>query len=220
MTTVRTRWAGLAGMIAVLAVALLPTTAAAEPPFRVPSPITDRADAMSGSDQADVQAALSQLSSEQDINLFVVYVANFDDPIDGDDWARETYDLSGFGANDMLLAIATDGRAYSVQVPPNFKLSSSQLTEVAQNDIRPQLVEATGPARPLPRPTATGRPSAGDPRRGGGSPVAWWWWAVARTWFPAGPAARPRKRPGVPDRRAVGNPPSRSISCPRGACRP
>ena len=57
------------------------------------------------------------------------------------DWAGQTYGLSGLGANDMLLAIATDGRAYSVQVPPNFELSSSQLTEVAQNDIRPQLAD-------------------------------------------------------------------------------
>ncbi len=168
MTTVRTRWAGLAGIVAVLATVLLPTVAAAEPPFRVPSPITDRAGALSGSDQADVQAALSQLSSEQNINLFVVYVANFDDPTDGDDWARETYALSGFGANDMLLAIATDGRAYSVQVPPNFKLSSSQLADVDQNDIRPQLVESDWAGAAIA--AANGYREA----LSGGSSI-WWW---------------------------------------------
>ncbi|MGS0684754.1 TPM domain-containing protein [Nakamurella sp. GG22] len=168
MTTVRTRWAGLVGMVAVLAAVLLPTVAAAEPPFRVPSPITDRAGALSGSDQADVQAALSQLSSEENINLFVVYVANFDDPTDGDGWARETYALSGFGANDMLLAIATDGRAYSVQVPPNFKLSSSQLAEVAQNDIRPQLVEGDWAGAAIA--AANGYREA----LSGGSST-WWW---------------------------------------------
>ncbi len=173
MTTVRTLWAGLAGMIAVLAAVLLtavllPGVAAAEPPFRVPSPITDRAGALSGSDQADVQAALSQLSSEENINLFVVYVANFDNPTDGDDWARETYGLSGFGANDMLLAVATDGRAFSVQVPPNFKLSSSQLTEVAQNDIRPQLAESNWAGAAIA--AANGYREA----LSGGSST-WWW---------------------------------------------
>jgi hypothetical protein len=168
MAKTLTRWAGLAGAIAVLLAVVLPTAAAAEPPFRVPGQITDRAGALSGGDQADVQAALNQLSSEENINLFVVYVPNFDNPADGDAWARETYGLSGFGANDMLLAIATDGRAYSVQVPQNFKLSSSQLAQVDQNDIRPQLQASDWAGAAIA--AANGYREA----LGGSSPV-WWW---------------------------------------------
>ena len=119
-----------------------PTAALAEPPFRVPSQITDRAGALTGGDQADVQAAINQLAAEDSVNLFVVYVDNFDNPSTAQDWANQTYLDSDLGANDILLAIATEGRDYSVRVPPNFKLSSSQLTEIDQNEIRPQLVDA------------------------------------------------------------------------------
>ena len=168
MANMRARWAGMAGAIAVLVAILLPTAAAAEPPLRVPGQITDRAGALSGGDQADVQAALNQLASEDNINLFVVYVANFDDPADSDAWARQTFGLSGFGANDMLLAIATDGRAYSVQVPPNFKLSSSQLSQVNQNDIRPQLVDSDWAGAAIAA-------ANGYRQALGGSSSVWWW---------------------------------------------
>ncbi len=168
MARTRSRWAGLAGVIAVFVAVMLPTAAAAEPPFRVPAQITDRAGALNGGDQADVQAALNRLSSEENINLFVVYVQNFDEPSDGDAWARETFGLSGFGANDMLLAIATDGRAYSVQVPQNFKLSSSQLSKVDQNDIRPQLVDSDWAGAAIA--AANGYREAL-----GGSSSVWWW---------------------------------------------
>ncbi len=169
MANTRKRWAGMVGAIAVLLAVVLPTAAAAEPPFRVPGQITDRAGALSGGDQADVQAALDQLASEENINLFVVYVPNFDDPVDGDAWARQTFGLSGFGASDLLLAIATEGRAYSVQVPPNFKLSSSQLTKVDQNDVRPQLVDGDWAGAAIA--AANGYRDA----LGGSSSSALWW---------------------------------------------
>ncbi|HEY4993682.1 MAG TPA: TPM domain-containing protein, partial [Nakamurella sp.] len=188
MASTRVRWAGLAGAIAVVgAVLLLPTGSAAasasataavpgsapgpavaEPPFRLPTQITDRAGALSGGDEADVQAAINQLASEDNVNLFVVYVQQFDSPSGGQDWAAQTYAASDLGANDMLLAIATEGRDYSVQVPPNFKLSSSQLSSVDQNDIRPQLVQEDWAGAAI---------AAADGYRDalGGSSATWWW---------------------------------------------
>ena len=65
MAGLRRGWAGLVGVAAVLGAVLgSPAMAAAEPPFRVPTQITDRVGALSGGDQADVQAALDKLAAE------------------------------------------------------------------------------------------------------------------------------------------------------------
>src|SRR6478736_6736818 len=85
-----------------------------EPPFRVPSQITDQVGVLSGSDRTDVQTALDQLSADANVDLFVVYVDTFDDPSTATDWAAQTAKLSDLGSNQMLLAIATGGRAYAV----------------------------------------------------------------------------------------------------------
>ena len=169
MARTRAGWAGLTGAIAVLVgVLLAPVAAQAEPPFRLQTQITDHAGALSGGDQADVQAAISQLAAEDNVNLFVVYVDNFDNPSAAQDWAAQTFTDSDLGASDMLLAIATEGRAYSVRVPPNFALSSSQLTEVDQNDIRPQLVDGDWAGAAIA--AANGYREAL-----GGSSSTWWW---------------------------------------------
>ena len=98
------RWAGLAGAIAVAGILLLPTTpAAAEPPFRVPTQITDRAGALTGGDQADVQAAIDQLSAEDNVDLYVVYVDTFDDPTDSEQWTTQTAELSSLVPGSLVV---------------------------------------------------------------------------------------------------------------------
>ena len=162
------RWAGLAGAIAVAAVMLLPATASAEPPFRVPSQITDRAGALTGNDQADVQAALDQLTSEDNVNLFVVYVDTFDNPSGAEQWTSQTAELSDLGSNQLLLAIATGGRAYWVNAPSNFALSTSQLEEIATSQIQPQLADDDWAGAAIA--AANGYREAL-----GGSSTVWWW---------------------------------------------
>ena len=113
----------------------------AEPPLRVPTQITDNVGALSGDDRAQVQAALDQLSTDTDVDLWVVYVDTFDNPSNSDSWAAQTAELSSLGSNQILLAVATGGRAYAVNVPNEVKLSSSQLTQIAQTEIQPQLAD-------------------------------------------------------------------------------
>ncbi|MET0863418.1 MAG: TPM domain-containing protein, partial [Nakamurella sp.] len=169
MAGLRAGWAGFVGVGAVLAAVLLPPTmAAAEPPFRVPTQITDRAGVLSGGDQADVQAALDKLSSEDNVNLFVVYVDTFDNPIDSDAWAGQTAELSSLGSNQILLAVAVGGTAYAVNVPDNFKLSSSQLQEIAQTEIQPKLADEDWAGAAIA--AANGYSEAL-----GGSSTGWWW---------------------------------------------
>ena len=73
-----------------------------------------------------MQTALDQLSSEDNVDLYVVYVDTFDDPSTAIDWAAQTCAaVRTWGSNQMLLAIATGGRAYAVHVPDNFALSDA-----------------------------------------------------------------------------------------------
>lgn len=161
--------AGLAGAIAIVGTLLLPAVAAnAEPPFRVPTAITDRAGALSGSDQADVQAALDKLASEDNVNLFVVYVDTFDNPADSEQWTAQTAQLSSLGSNQILLAIATGGRAYWVNVPSDIGLSSSQLQQIATSEIQPQLADEDWAGAAIA--AANGYREAL-----GGSSSTWWW---------------------------------------------
>lgn len=143
-------------------------SASAEPPLRLPNQITDQSGVLSGSDRSDIQSALDQLSAEDSIDLWVVYVDTFDDPSTATDWAGQTAQLSDLGSNQMLLAIATEGRAYAVDAPANFKLSQSQLQQVATTDIQPALRNDDWAGAAIA--AANGYRDALS-----GSSTVWWW---------------------------------------------
>jgi LPXTG-motif cell wall-anchored protein len=165
----RHRWWRLLAVGAVLGATLLPGgVARAEPPFRVPSQITDNAEALSGDDRAQIQAAFDQLSTDAGVNMFVVYVDTFDNPNGGQEWGEQTYQLSGFGSQDVLMSVAIGGGDYSVRVPSDFSLSDSQLNQIAQNEIRPQLVDGDWAGAAIA--AANGYRDAL-----GGSSSTWWW---------------------------------------------
>jgi TPM domain len=125
-----------AAAAAVLLVAL-PGTAAAEPPLRVPSEITDQVGAL-GADEPAVQDALDRLREEDQVQLFVVYVESFNG-VPPREWTDETAQLSGLGLQDALLAVATGDRAYAYSVDQEFPLSDDELQQIALNDIEPEL---------------------------------------------------------------------------------
>lgn len=123
--------AGLCGLVAAPA-------AGAEPPLRVPDYVTDNAGVLSPSQRAQVESAIDQLYNDNRTRLWVVYVERFgQDPVS---WAQSTMDLSGFGAQDALLAVAIGERSYAFLVPPEI-MSSSDAAAVQRNDIEPALRE-------------------------------------------------------------------------------
>src|SRR5690606_15416539 len=82
--------------------------AAAEPPLDLP----DQVYAPDGRlDTGRVEAALETLEDEAGLQLFVAYVDSFDG-LDGVEWAEQTFDESGMGGNDVLLAVAVGDRRY------------------------------------------------------------------------------------------------------------
>src|SRR3954464_11649070 len=102
----------LALLLTALTVSLLlAPTAAAAPPFRLPSYVNDDANALSGSEFSDVQQAVDKLYSDRHIRLWVVYVDTFSGQ-DAVSWTQATMRASDISADDdAVLAVATADRA-------------------------------------------------------------------------------------------------------------
>lgn len=128
--------AALAVLIAVLLVA---PGAAAQPPQRLPSSITDSAGVLSPSDRAGVQAAIDKLYADRHIRLWVVYVDVFSGQT-ADDWGRSTARLSELGSNDALLAVAIADRSYAFLVSDGItEINAGKVDALRRNQIEPAL---------------------------------------------------------------------------------
>jgi uncharacterized membrane protein YgcG len=126
---------------ALLSVALLVpgaalTPAQADDPIDVTEQVTDKAGVL-GTDQAKVQQALDRFFDRSGLQLFVVYVPTFDD-LTAAKWAARTYDKSGLGRADVLLAVATKDRAYGYDTD-NATFTAEDLETVDRTRILPAL---------------------------------------------------------------------------------
>lgn len=132
----------LAGLLGVLIAVLAPTlllapVASADPPFRIPGYVTDRAGALKN--PAKVRAAIDQLYDQQHVRLWVVYVKDFNGA-DPTAWADKTIKASNLGDRDALLAVATEERSYAFQVASGIKkVSDSEIEDLRTNTIEPAL---------------------------------------------------------------------------------
>ncbi|MGB3485595.1 MAG: TPM domain-containing protein, partial [Mycobacterium sp.] len=135
-----TRLLGLLTVVFTLGL-LSAHTATAEPPFRVPTQVTDNAGALSGSEAADVQSALDTLYYDKRVKLWVVFVDSFDGR-GGVNWTQDTMRMSGFGDDDAMLAVAIADREFAFQVPDTAGGGvPGRATDVRRYDIEPALRE-------------------------------------------------------------------------------
>jgi len=131
----------LAGALAALGLLVgalaLAAPAAAEPPGRLPQPVTDAAGVLG--DQADeVDAALRGLADARAIQLWVAYVDSFDG-LGGTQWAQRTADVSGLGGNDLLFAVAVGDREYGFDISQGVGVSDAELDRVLAEQVEPEL---------------------------------------------------------------------------------
>ena len=126
-----------------------------EAPLRVPGQVTDQVGALEGR-EGEVDEALARLQRDTGVQLFVVYVADFSG-VNAQEWAEETATKSDLGLDDILLAVATQDRAYAYSVDNQFPLDDAQLAEVARVAIEPALTRTTGPAPRSARQKGTAR---------------------------------------------------------------
>ncbi|OBF30436.1 TPM domain-containing protein [Mycobacterium sp. ACS4331] len=126
-------------LVVVLAGLLTAPAAVAEPPFRLPSQVTDRSGVLSPKEEAEVQNALDRLYNDRHVQLWVVYVKSFDG-LGWLNWAQNTMKASDFGDDDALLAIATEDRALAFQVPSTISGgTSTRSDDIRRLDIEPAL---------------------------------------------------------------------------------
>ncbi len=116
------RPAAVGALFVLLALVFAPATATAEAPLRLPDHITDTAGVLDAGQRADVQNALDTLYDEHKVSLWVVYTADFDG-LSREAWTEQTAKLSGLGNKDALLAVATTGRDYWLDVRPRCRRS-------------------------------------------------------------------------------------------------
>ncbi|RPA64766.1 TPM domain-containing protein [Gordonia oryzae] len=141
---------GLAAVAFVAAVLfgplLLGTGAAhAEPPSRLPEPISDPAGVLSVDQRAQIQTATDNLYNDHSVQLWVVYVKNFDGR-NPEDWGRKTAELSGLDNHEVLLAVATEDRAYWFGTIGSVDgVTQSNLSDIATGDIVPALKKGNYP---------------------------------------------------------------------------
>ncbi len=128
---------------------LLATPVGAQPPSKLTEHITDTTGALTDSDRAAVSSAIDRLYRDRRLQLWVVYVDNFS-RFKPDNWAENTRAASKMGAQDALLAVATNTKLYAFSVPG---LSVSELSSLRSTKIDPEVNAKDWGAPRSPPPT-------------------------------------------------------------------
>ncbi|MCW3493856.1 TPM domain-containing protein [Microbacterium sp. SSM24] len=176
----RLRWAAALASAAVVAVIAIGSGAAvATPPVTLGSGyVLDDADVLSPAEEAEAQARLEQLKTDTGLDLWVVYVDEFTDPSNSEDWANQTADDNGLGTTQYLLAVSTEGRQYYLSGYIDGPVNEEQLAAIEQQRIQPALaqddwlgaVDAAADGLTDAQGGGSGAPSDGS---GGGSWFTW-----------------------------------------------
>lgn len=103
-----------AAVLTILTAGLLwATPAGAQPPTKLTDHLTDSNRVLTDSDRAAVSSAIDRLYRDRHIQLWVVYVDNFN-KFKPDNWADRTRSESGMGDRDVLLAVATNTKLFTL----------------------------------------------------------------------------------------------------------
>ena len=113
------------------------TRLATDPPGNLDEQVTDAAGVLAGEVPA-LEQSLEQLRTEHGLQLFVVFVDSFDG-ITGEEWARATFQASGMGGDDVLLAVAVRDRRFSTWTTSESRLTAEQDRIVRSEFIEPAL---------------------------------------------------------------------------------
>ncbi len=118
---------------------LLSTPAGAQPASRLTDHITDNTGALTDSGRAAVSSAIDRLSHDRHIQLWVVYVDNFN-RFKPENWAGQTRSATGMGDHDALLAIATNTKSYTFTGPPKAQgITTDELNNISSRKIEPAI---------------------------------------------------------------------------------
>jgi uncharacterized membrane protein YgcG len=117
------------GIAAAAVLTALP--AAAEEPVTLGSGfVHDGSDVLTDAEETQAQQRLQQLSTDDGLELWVVFVEDFENPSDRVEWADQTAIRNGLGEDQYLLAVATEGRQLYLSAPEGGSVPETRLVEV------------------------------------------------------------------------------------------
>ena len=211
MRSVRRGSIVLALIAGAVIAAATPGAAWAEDPVSFgSSPVVDTVGALGGS-LDDVERAIDEAADASGRQLFVAYVDEFTNPAAADAWADETAIANNLGAEDYLLAVAIDGRAYYLSADAGASLSDEELNRISLEVIEPELRDGDWAGAAI-----AGAEAIGGTGGGGGGGVSWgfiWFLVIAGAVVIviAIVLARRKKRKQVEAGTSAGGPPLPSI---------
>lgn len=138
----RARWgSAIAAALAVSLIGIASTagTAAATDPVDLGSGyVVDEAGALSPAEASAAQNELSGLYADSGADLYVVFVDEFTDPADSEEWANDTAQLNGLGPSQYLLAVSVEGRQFYLSADSTGPLDENEVLAI-EADVRPYL---------------------------------------------------------------------------------
>ena len=93
-----------------------------------------------GSDESRLESEIKELRSDTGLNLFAVFVDEFSDPAQADQWATEVANKKGLGSADSILVVATQTRQAYFAGAQGGPIASAA-TEIYSSQISPALGE-------------------------------------------------------------------------------
>ena len=139
MASARRKSAVLGIIVGAMLAIGAPAVAWAEDPVEFgSSPVVDTVGALGGR-LDEVEAAIDETADANGRQLFVAYVDEFTNPEAADAWANDTAIANNMGAEDYLLAVAIDGRAYYLSADSEASVSDADLQRIMLEVIEPQL---------------------------------------------------------------------------------
>lgn len=136
----RSRWMAALATALVLAFGGAAAPAAATDPVDLGAGfVSDEGGVLSSSDTTAVEDRLSLLSDQTDIDLWVVYVDEFTNPANAEEWANQAAGANGLGPNQYLLAVAVDSRQFYLSGYSEGPVTFEQLGTIEQQRIQPAL---------------------------------------------------------------------------------
>ncbi len=138
----RARWAvTLATAMSLLLAAAAAPAWATDPVQLGSTQVLDESGVLSSSELSTVEARLEQLSDETTVDLWVVYVPEFTDPSDSEQWAIATAEANGLGPNQYLLAVATQSRQFYLSADSTGPVSVEDILLIEQQLVQPALAD-------------------------------------------------------------------------------
>ena len=138
-----------------LMLTVAPALALDQPP-RLEGQVTDQAGVLTPADEAKVAAALEQLRSDTEVQLFTAYV----DTTGGEDvntFTEATAVASSLGGNDALILVAVEDRSYSMWVGPSLdEITDAEIDAILTESLEPALVDGEFAAAMVSAAAATG----------------------------------------------------------------